>query len=296
MSFFILLLLFFIGLAVGSFLNVLAVRYDPERPIFSGPSLLGRSHCPHCGKTLSAFELIPLVSFLWQRGRCRGCRHSISSQYFLVELFTGIYFVAVPLFLTSFYALTPKLALHGGPFVFAAGLWILVGLTLLLMSLIDLRLMLIPDQLTVFIGLVGLVQVFFLRRYGLFGSFDGSFLGSAAGIFAFRENIFWNHILAALVGGGVFGLVWALSRGRGMGFGDVKLAAALGFLFGWPDVLLILMLAVVIGAGFGLGLIFSRKKGFRDGIPFGPFLALGAMLVFFWGETIFTGYLKFFGL
>ncbi len=296
MSFFISLLLFFVGLAVGSFLNVLAVRYDPERPIFSRHSLLGRSHCPHCSNKLSAFELIPLAGFLWQRGKCRSCGKAISSQYFWVELLTGIYFVAVPLFLTSFYALTPRLALYGGAFISTVSLWVLVGLALLLMSLIDLRLMIIPDQVVVFITILGLIQILFLRQYELFGSFSGSFLGSSAGIFAFRENIFWNHILAALVGGGVFGSVWALSRGRGMGFGDVKLAVALGFLFGWPDILLILMLAVVIGAICGLGLIFLRKKGFRDGIPFGPFLALGSVLVFFFGEAIFTGYLRFFGL
>lgn len=247
------ILLFCLGLALGSFLHVLASRYDPERFILTRNTLGGRSYCPSCKKTLAWYELIPLFSFLFQRGRCRSCGAVIGWSYFIVEILSGLIAASVPV-----------AALAMGAPAFSAALWTTGFLVLLLITLIDMRLQIIPDELTVALIALGLAIT--------------SFGGPPAP---------WTAHLAAAFGAALFflGLI-AVTRGKGMGVGDAKLAFALGLIFGWPDILLLIMLAFVTGAVVGVALIAAGSKKLKSAVPFGPFLALGAALVFFFGQAI----------
>ena len=115
-------------------------------------------------------------------------------------------------------------------------------------------------------------------------------------LFGFRENIWLNHLYGALLAFAVIGLIILITRGKGMGIGDLKLAVALGVIFGWPDIILILGLSFIIGSIYGVYLLIRKMKGLKDSVPFGPFLILGALSVFFFGHEILAHYFNFFSL
>lgn len=284
----IIILLFIFGLVIGSFLNVVAFRYSEEKNLFSAGHLGGRSKCQHCYQQLSWYELIPVLSFLFQKGKCWICYKKLSWQYLLVELASGLIFL-LPFYFFSNSDFTAPYAL------IQSILWVLVFLTFLLIWAIDFRLYLIPDELNLVLAGLGLILADFKNLYGQFGQFSGSFLGSYAALFGLRDNLWTNHFAAALVGAGLVAAIILLSRGRGMGMGDLKLMAALGLLFGWPDILMIFILASVIGAAVSLILMGLRKKTMQSHLPLGPFLVLGAWLTFFFGEVILKAYFNFFG-
>lgn len=282
------LFLFVLGTAVGSFLNVVILRYDPEKFLF-GQALLGRSRCRSCRRTLRWFELVPIISFLIQRGRCRTCKARLNIQYPVVEILGGLIFIFVPRQIKIFYFALPAVHLAA-----LSTLWILVFLTLLLVFFIDLRLFIIPDEANVFLGLLGILIIAVGRSY--FGPAQGSFLGAYSLIFGLRVGIgIWlNHFLAVLVALALFALIIFITRGRGMGMGDLKLAVPLGFVFGWPDVILVLGLGFVIGSVFGFYAIACRRKNLKSFVPFGPFLAAASALVFFFGQEIVGVYFRLF--
>ncbi len=281
-------ILFLFGAAIGSFLNVIALRYDPDRFLFARPVIGGRSHCPHCGRTLRWFELVPFISFIVLRGRCGTCRARLSPQYFLAELLSGLIFAFVPHFSSAasfeLSALSSQLLL--------SSLWILAFETLLLMSLIDIRLHLIPDEVHGILIVLAALRLFLERGVFLFGS--TSFVSRYAAIFGFDQGMLGNHIVGALVGALFFLGLILVTRGRGMGMGDAKLALALGFLFGWPDIIFIIMFAFVIGAICGLWVIMFSHGRLKSALPFGPFLALGAFALFLWGNQILGWYFGLF--
>jgi leader peptidase (prepilin peptidase)/N-methyltransferase len=274
------------GTLAGSFLNVLAVRYDPDRFLLKADSWRGRSRCPHCGTTLRWFELIPLASFLVQRGRCRTCAARISFQYPLVEIVTGLVFVAV--------LAHPMFELWGVSDMVLSALWILVFLVLLLTALIDLRTAIIPDESN--IALLALGALIAWHTAGNFSITEGSFLAPYAPLFGIRENIVVNRLFAAFVALAFFGGLVALTRGRGMGMGDVKLGGVLGVVFGWPDVAGIVLVAFVLGAAVGLAAIALHRKTIRGALPFGPFLAAASLIVFVWGGALLGAYFALFPL
>lgn len=275
------------GLALGSFINVVALRYDPDRFIFSKPVVGGRSYCPHCGKTLRWFELLPVVSFVIQRRRCRTCASLLSYQYPLSEAVAGLIAVLVPMAL-------PPLPLHPAATIALNALWVAVFLLLLLMALIDIRLQMIPDEIVIALIAIGL-GIIILSAPG-FGLASGTFLRDYALMFGLRGSIWLNHIAGLLFGGILFGAIIALTRGRGMGFGDLKLALALGFVFGWPDIILVAALSFIIGSIYGGVQIWRRREKMKSAVPFGPFLALGAAILFFFGNSILRGYFALFGI
>lgn len=254
---------FILGLILGSFLNVLIFRYH------SGQSIDGRSHCLSCGKILGWFELLPVASFLIQRGRCRGCQSKISWQYPLVEVATGL------LFLLSFVC-------FGDGGLAAVFFYLVVVSFLVLITVYDLRHKIIPDTFVLGLGVLALIKPFWL----------------AMGV---DNRVSWNDdyrmiIWGGLAGGGAFLLLWLLSRGRWLGLGDVKLALAIGLLLGWPQVFSALVWAVWLGAVVGLILIlltktrlFGFKKYFtmKSELPFAPFIILGAILNLFFHLNVF---------
>lgn len=248
-------------------MNVLALRYDGEHFLFDPKIIGGRSRCPHCKRTLQWFELIPLASFLIQRGKCRNCGARIGFQYPLVELLSGAIFVLVPL-------------VAAPPF---GAFWIIAFEILLLISYIDLRLGIVPDELCILLGVVALFETVF--------SAGGTYASVGAG-----GNVWIGRAVGAVFGGGFFGLLALATRGKGMGMGDVKLGLPLGFLFGWPDILLLYAAAFVIGSVVGVGLIVSGLATRKSAVPFVPFLAAGAVFVFFFGASALGWYFRIIGL
>lgn len=278
--------LFVLGLAIGSFLNVVSLRYDGNRFVLDPRVIGGRSHCPSCGRTLRWFELIPIVSFFIQGGRCRRCNVRISIQHPIVELVSGLLFVLVPWRVAGF--ATP------GPLAWLPSLlWILALLTLLLTSVIDIRKGIIPDELSVALGFLAVLLGVFLA---LLPHGNGSLTGPFGELFSISGNVLVGRVIGGVFGFLFFELLLLVTRGRGIGMGDVKLALPIGFLFGWPDILPVVGFAFVAGALVGILLIFLKKKTMRGTLPFGPFLAFGSALVFFLGTPIAQWYFRVMGL
>ncbi len=293
-------LLFVFGTAIGSFLNVLIFRYVPDGRFFDAKRLGGRSHCPYCGHVLGTLELVPLLSYAIQRGRCRECGHRLSVQYPAVEFISGAIFAGIPLFLNAFYA---KSSLFFAAFLLPAWyyvlvlVWIIVFLIWLTIVVIDLRYYVIPNALNAILLLCGVVIIFVTVHYNdLLFPFRTSFLKQYQLIFTPWNNAALNHLLGLAFGLVFFGALVLLSRGRGMGLGDVKLATAVGLLLGWPDIALATMLAFVLGGVWSMVLVFLRKKTIRDKVPFAPFMILGFALTVFFGAALVTGYLHLFSL
>ena len=273
------LFLFLFGVILGSFLNVLILRYEPGGAVF-GRHLKGRSHCPCCNKTLSWYELIPIISFIIQLGRCRGCEQKISLQYPVVEIIAGVIVATIPQIL----GFTPF-----------ALIWAIALLVLLVISFIDVRHYVIPDALTIIIALLGIAvtAIIMMGDMSRFALIPGTFLGDYALVFSFTDNPWLARLFAAFTGGVFFSSIILLSRGKAMGWGDAKFVAALGLLMGWPDALLAIIIAFIIGAIIGMLMLVSKKKKFKDILPFGPFIALGVMMVVYFGHDIISLYFRF---
>jgi leader peptidase (prepilin peptidase)/N-methyltransferase len=284
-------ILFILGLAVGSFLNVVAMRYDggETAPLFSPHAIGGRSHCPHCRTTLRWFELIPLVTWVLQRGHCRTCHARIGWRYPLTELISGFIVMLVPFRVISAAAIGAG-APGMGALLWLSFFWVVIFEALFLMALVDIRLGIIPDGLNLSLFLIGLFFVIYLG--GTLGLQNASLLGPYAGIFGLQGNLWLNRVAGALFAGGLFGLLIAGTRGKGMGFGDLKLVIPLGFILGWPDILFALASAFVIGAAAGVTAIAMKKRTMKGALPFGPFLALGAAAVFFFGYQFVRWYFR----
>lgn len=262
-------ILFLFGAAMGSFLNVIATRYDGERFLLSPALIGGRSRCEQCKKTLRWFELVPLASFAVQGGRCRRCGARLGAQYPVVELFSGIIFTAVPLAVGIG-------ATAGASLVFFAAIWIAIFAALLVMTLIDIRLGIIPDEINIFLAAAGVLLLLIPAPLG------------ASTVLA--------RLIAALGAGAFFAALIAITRGKGMGVGDLKLVIPLGLIFGWPEIVLVLIAAFVVGAVVGVLAIARGTKSMKGTLPFGPFLAVGAATAFFWGAPIINWYLSLLGV
>lgn len=286
------------GLIFGSFLNVVTIRYNPDKGFSNVRSLGGRSRCPICRAQLTWYELIPVLSFVFLRGKCRHCGHRIALQYPLVELLTALIFFVVPLQVTS----SSRLLLLGAspfssvPVLLLAALWVAVFVLLLILAVIDFKHMIIPDSVNIALGLLGVAIAGVNQWMHGFDLFQGSFLRHYAAIFGLRGDIWMNHLFAALLGLVFFGTIIVASRGRAMGWGDFKLVGALGLVFGWPDILLVLAFSFIIGSVVSIGLMIRGRKHMRDAVPFGPFLVAGSTTVFFFGYQLASLYFGLFGV
>jgi leader peptidase (prepilin peptidase) / N-methyltransferase len=246
----IFILLFIYGIALGSFYNVVGLRVPIGKSIVAP-----RSSCPTCGHQLKAFELIPVLSYILQGGKCRVCKTGISPIYPIYELLCGVLFATAPLVV----GWTSEL---------------LVALTLISLFIIilvsDVAYMLIPDKvLLVFAGF------FLLERVVI------------------PLSPWWDSVLGAAIGFILLLAIALISKG-GMGGGDIKLFALLGFVLGSKIVLLAFFLSTLFGALIGIiGItigVFKRKKP----IPFGPFIAAGTLIAYYYGDIIIRIYLNLF--
>ncbi|OHB22726.1 MAG: hypothetical protein A2939_03895 [Parcubacteria group bacterium RIFCSPLOWO2_01_FULL_48_18] len=275
---------------------MLSIRYRVGGFVFNKRSLLGRSHCPYCRKTLGWYELIPLVSYLIQKGRCRGCKGPLSVQYPVVELISGVVFAEVPSRLKEIIGgLAPTLLEGSAFFEISVLCWLLFSTILILIAVIDFRDRVVPDELNVAIILVGLIYAAALSAAPDIGFTGGSTIGKFALLLGFQKSIIINRLLASFAAIAFFGIIIAGSRGRAMGMGDLKLGGAAGIFLGWPDIALSLALAFILGSLFSLPLLFTRKKTMKDTVPFAPFIVAGMFTLFFFGEELVSGYLKLFG-
>ena len=246
-----LIFVFLLGTIIGSFVNVCIHRMP------RGESLIApRSHCPACQASIRPIDNIPILSFFLLRGKCRHCGQSIPWRYPVVEFLNGAGYVLLALkfglvWQTPFYAL-----------LFSA---------LIVVTFIDLTHQIIPNEITLPGILIGMI---------------------AAGIVL--PQGFWSSLIGLVLGGGLFYLIADLSqrmlKQEGMGGGDIKLIAMIGAFLGWKSVLLTIFMGALSGSLVGIFLILVKGKGRRFPIPFGPFLALGALTSLFWGREILHWY------
>ena len=272
------------GACIGSFINVFTLRYPPllfsqwrsqcsellelepssdsdgdqDLPTLSRP----RSRCPHCQHTLRAIDNVPILSFLWLRGRCAFCQQRISARYPIVEVLT--------------LALTVQLGHTLGMNwqLLGAGLFLYV---LLILSIIDFDHQLLPDNLVLPLLWAGLL----VNYFELFSDLESAVIGAAAGYL-----VLWT----------VYQAHHRLTGKRGMGYGDFKLLAAIGAWLGWQALPLVILVASVTGTVVALFFIVFRHQGKDVPISFGPYLAVGAWVSLNWGDVIVSHYLRLFNL
>jgi len=258
-----LIIVFIFGLIFGSFLNCIVCRLSKNEGF-----LYGSSYCPNCKHSLSFFDLIPLLSYLFLKGKCRYCGKKISWQYPLVELMTGGLFL---LAYSKFGTMTSLLTFDTLQFLF----YLVIICFFIIIFLFDLRHYIIPDEViypAIFISFAWIMYSFCL------------------GLINNTETLY--YIFSALGASAFFFLIWLFSKGQAMGFGDVKLAIFLGLILGWPNVITGIFLGFFFGAIIGLILISMKKKGFKSEVPFGPVLVTGTIIAMFWGDKILNWYLS----
>ncbi len=209
----------------------------------------GRSICPECKNKIAWYDNIPLLSFILLGGRCRNCKHTISWRYFLIELVTGVGFLFISI---NF----------GFDFLLLFYLLLIFSL-LVLIFVVDLEHKIIPDSF-VFFGITVSVITFLL----------------------IDSHAIFTRILAGFLGALILLVIHLITRGRGMGLGDVKFAVLAGIFIGLKMFLIWLLIAFLTGGIVGIILILFRRAGLKDEVPFGPFLIASILITFLWGEKI----------
>ncbi|HEX9078550.1 MAG TPA: A24 family peptidase [Desulfuromonadaceae bacterium] len=242
---------FVFGAVVGSFLNVCICRMPRDESVVSPPS-----HCPQCGYRIRWYDNVPLVSYLMLAGKCRGCGAPISLRYPLVELLNAL--------------LTLALFLRFGPSLTFLVLFLFCS-ALVVVTFIDMEHQIIPDEISLPGIVIGFICSFFLPWHSWLGSLSGILLG----------------------GGSLLLVAWGYHRltgKEGMGGGDIKLLAMMGAFLGWKAVPFIIFTGSLVGSVVGIAMMLFQKKDARLAIPFGPYLAFGAVLYIFYGRTLIQWY------
>lgn len=245
--------IFLYGLLIGSFLNVCIYRIPREESI-----VFPSSHCFSCGTNLKWYDLVPVLSYMVQKGKCRYCGEKFSSQYPIIELFNGVLYLLIYIkfdFTLEFF------------------FYCILFSILMVVALIDLKHMIIPDVLILCIFILSILYkiaayVLWMEPFNIVQSVGGLIL---SGLF--------------------FLLIIFLSKG-GMGEGDVTLISSLGFILGIKDIFLTIFLSFVVGAIISVFLLVTKIKGRKDPIPFGPFIIFSFFMVVFWGNQFVQWYLN----
>ena len=251
------LIIFIFGLAIGSFLNVVIFRLETGDKIIND-----RSKCLYCDHRLSWYDLVPVLSFLFLKGKCRYCGKKISFQYPVIEITTGLLFTLVCYyfpFISSIPLLIKWLFLF---YIFSV---------LIVVFSYDLKHFIIPDKIIFPAVIITLIYNFI-----------------------FVNLQFFNTLAAALIGSLFLFLILLLTKGKGMGGGDVKLAFLMGLILGWPVLLFAMLISFILGSIYGIPLIITGKKKMNSMVPFGPFLVMGTFIALFWGNEIISWYIQTF--
>lgn len=271
--------IFILGLIIGSFLNVVIFRIpkmleqewksqccelleteckEEPKVTLSTPN----STCPKCGHEIKPWENIPVISYLFLRGKCSSCKTSISLRYPIIELVTGVLSLSVICVIGANWAGFSALILT----------WVLIALTM-----IDFDTQLLPDNMTLPLVWLGLIV-------------------NANGLFVPLEEALWGAVAGYLSLWAVYHGFKLLTGKEGMGFGDFKLLAALGAWMGWQLLPVIILLSSLVGAVVGILLIAIKGRDKNIPIPFGPYLAAAGWLALLWGHDITQAYLQFSGM
>lgn len=262
--------LFILGLCLGSFVNAYVWRVRQQsttkKPHNNLSVFNGRSICPHCNHRLSGRDLVPLMSWLSLRGKCRYCSKSISVQYPIVELSGGMLFVLS-------YIIWPN-ALNTSTEYISFMIWLIILTLLLALFIYDLKWFLLPNKMLTPLAIISLIFI-------------------SVEIFLNPEmnSHLLNLFLSVGIGGGIFYILFQISAGKWIGGGDVKLGWILGLLLASPSkALLYIFLAALIGTFLSLPLLIFKKFDTKTMIPFGPLLIIGFLIAFFYGDSILNWY------
>ncbi len=248
--------LFWIGAAVGSFLNVVIDRGNLKESF-----LIGRSHCDHCKSVLQVSDLIPVLSYIFLRGKCRYCKNKLSYYYPITETLTGILFVFIVFNLSPNFF---EIDIAGQIFMVIALLSMVLSLVVIFFT--DLKFGIIPFS-PVLIALAASLTMHL--------------------VFPADNTTMLNYLLSGVILFTFFLSIFLVTRGKGMGFGDVIYAFLMGFILGYPRVILGFYIAVLSGAVIPIIILILKKKKIRGAtIPFGPFLVAGTIIGLFWGHEI----------
>ena len=251
-------MLFLLGIIVGSFLNVLIFRIPLKEDI-----AVERSHCMHCGHVLSWYELIPLFSWIIQGGKCRACKARISIQYPIVEALNAILWMAV---------------VWVWGLQWETVLFCVCSSILIVLAVIDERTQEIPIGLNIAIAVLGVIRVVLTLTHTVYSS-----------------DSWYTYIIGAFVVSGLFLIIVLVTKGKGMGGGDVKLMAAAGLLLGWKHIILAMMIGCILGSVIHIiRMNIGKKKNKSHVLAFGPYLAMGIYLTILFGNPIINWYIGFF--
>lgn len=279
---------FILGLLFGSFLNVVADR------VINGESIIkGRSHCDSCKKTLVARDLIPIISIVIAKFKCRYCGTNLSLYYPFSELLTGVAFVVI--FGYSNILAQPSI------YSFLSFVYLLlIACFYIVLFLTDIKYRLIPNSIVI-IGVITVVLYTLALLSIQYISIYSNLANDNFGQYLLRTDYFKDAVLIALRGLGVttlssigialfFILLILITRGRGMGAGDATLGFLIGFVNGFPNNILAIFLGFALGSLVSIGLIIARTKTVKDTVPFGPFLITGSVISYFWGTQLLDIY------
>lgn len=280
--------LFIFGLFTGSFLNLVSDRLPEKRKI-----VFGRSECDFCHKTLGVKNLIPLFSFIFQKGRCSFCGRKLSYYYPFSELLTGLVFMLAGYVSNFPYDLNAETA-------FVLFYYLVVFSFFVVMLLTDMKFYLILDSLLVPAVLFVLFTSVIFRVLDLSNLYK-SLSVDTFGSYLLKTDYFNNRIIYSLkdfglvlLGASLISLFFLflifITKGRGMGFGDVKLGFLIGLVNGFPFGFTAIFTGFVLGAVYSVSLIFMKKKTMKDTIAFGPFLIMGSLLTFLFGQGLWDWY------
>lgn len=257
---------FIFGTIIGSFLSVVISRLETDESI-----VFGRSKCPKCNNNLRSYELVPLLSFVILKGKCRHCKERISTLYPFVELVTGIFFALLYFRFAD--------VLTGINLYLFLALYMLIIMAFIVIFFIDIFHYIIPDKVVIPAIVLSVIAVILCVTLKL------DFL-------VYKPEIM-NIILGPIIAGGFFLILVAASKEKWMGWGDVKLGTLLGIVLGYPLILVALFFSFTIGSIVSIILIVAKKKTRKDIISFGPFLVIGALIALFVGKFIINWYLGY---
>ncbi|MBW6441793.1 prepilin peptidase [Patescibacteria group bacterium] len=284
------IMLFIFGAFTGSFLNLISDRLPNGRKI-----VFGRSICDFCKKNLKVKNLVPMFSFLFQKGKCSFCGEKLSFYYPFSEFFTGAVFMLAG-YLSGFVNSVDYQS------AFILLYYIIVFSFFVAMFLTDIKYYLILDSLIIpAVVFVFLSSVVF-RGIDLI-NLHRQLSNDSLGVYLLRTDYFTNHVMYSLkdfgfvlLGASIISLFFLflifITRGRGMGFGDVKLGFLIGLVNGFPLSIIAIFLGFILGAVYSVSLIFMKKKSMKDTIAFGPFLIMGSLLTFLFGSSLWHWYIQ----
>lgn len=280
--------LFIFGAFAGSFLNLISDRLPVEKKI-----VFGRSVCDFCKKTLKVKNLIPIFSFIFQKGRCSFCNKKLSFYHPFSELLTGVAFMLSGHLSKFSYEINAES-------VFLLFYYIVVFSFFIVMVLTDMKFCLILDSVIIpSIIFVFLTSVIF--RFLDLSEIYNNLKNDSFGVYLLQTDFFTNRVILSLkdfgyvVGGAIlialfFQFLILITKGRGMGDADVKLGFLIGLVNGFPMAFMAVFMGYVLGAFYSVFLMLMKKKTMKDSIPFGPFLILGSVLILLFGNQIWLWY------